>query len=649
MEEVNEFAYLEIPEEECQTYGKIKLRPYQQVAVNKAIESFKEDNAPSVISASVGAGKTVIIAAIHKHVESKKGRVLTLSRQGEIIKQDSDDVWLAECRNSIFSASLGKKTVTYPHILGTEGTVYNALESDLMYWVKHCNGSTPFGGLSPEIIERYKDKINESGKEFFEPSPFKDIAFDLLQIDECHMVDFEESTSQYMVIISELLRRNPKMRILGLTGTPYRGVTPIIGEQDEYFWKKKLTDIPQQYLTNLDYLVPCTFGFGDENSDTKYKLDGFDTKRELGTQDYTAAELREMESLMLQAKTTTEKIMIEVMAKTKNRNCVMITGAGKKHLKEAAKFLPKGSYAIITDDVSPKTRQKQLKAAFDGKIKYLLQVGCLTTGLNIPLIDTIVILRNIGSLTLLVQLIGRGLRKLKDFQEDMGIIKNDCLVLDYSDTMAKMRELYDDPILDEADLSKSREDMGTIKCPKCGEENGFHAVRCRGVHNGQRCDFFFKSRTCDPFYINGELVNSGCGAENAPTARTCRICGNTLIDPNNNLSRKHYTETDFKPVEKFTLTPTKNNGVLAKYFLPEGEIATKFYTPFSENAIAKRIWYNEFIKNHCATPSEKAFARKMRNAGEICENAKSFDTIKAITHRINSKSVSVISKYILKD
>lgn len=631
----NKYAELELPQEECMTFGKITNRPYQQFAFNKIIEHVKSSSDPAVCVASVGAGKTVIIAGLCKHVSDKNGSVLVLSRQGEIIAQDADDVWLAECKNSIYSASLGIKSTVYPVLMGTEGTVWRSLENDIRY------------DIACGVLENgYLGVNNEPGK-VYNPSKLHDRAFDLIQIDECHMVDFENEESQYMKIIKEMQRRNPKVRIIGLTGTDYRGIKPIIGESDDYFWKKRLTNISTEYLTGKGYLVPCTFGFSHD--DVGYDLSEFRSSGADGVQDYTAEQMREMEKLMLKAETKTEKIMIEVMKKTKDRNCVLITCAGKKHCKEAARFLPEGSYAIVTEDMGTKRRKSALDAAFKGEIKYLLQIGCLTTGVNIPLIDTVVILRKIGSLTLLVQLIGRGLRLLKDFQKEAGVFKEDCLVLDYSDTLNELKDLYDNPILEEAEFSRAKNDDDLITCPICGTENSKFAARCRGDVGGQRCDFFWNSRVCDPFFINGRVVNEGCGAENAPNARSCRCCDNTLIDPNRSLSRKHYQDHDYKPVKKFVMKPTPNNGVVVEYHLPDREVASNFYSPFSGSKIAERIFYNKVIKHHANTPSLKRIAKRARNAGELCGLQSELDTIGAITHRINDKNESVVTKFLTRE
>ncbi|MFK9938761.1 hypothetical protein ACJEP1_25465, partial [Klebsiella pneumoniae] len=78
-----------------------------------------------------------------------------------------------------------------------------------------------------------------------------------------------------------------------------------------------------------------------------------------------------------------------------------------------------------------------LDKANRGEIKYIFQVMALTTGVNVPFWDFSVILRKIGSLTLLIQLLGRGMRLLKDWQKEAPYswVKEDHLVWDFAGTM----------------------------------------------------------------------------------------------------------------------------------------------------------------------------------------------------------------------
>ena len=88
-----------------------QLRDDYQLPIHIAtIEHCKKSNEPAYVTASVGAGKSINIAFMCKHVTEKGGKVLVLSRQGEIISQNADDAWAIGVKTSIFSASLGKKS-----------------------------------------------------------------------------------------------------------------------------------------------------------------------------------------------------------------------------------------------------------------------------------------------------------------------------------------------------------------------------------------------------------------------------------------------------------------------------------------------------------------------------------------------------------
>src|SRR5699024_1260905 len=156
------------------------------------------------------------------------------------------------------------------------------------------------------------------------------------------------------------------------------------------------------------------------------------------------------------------------------------------------------TYAIITGGTYTKTRKKILDDVRDGKIKYTFQVMALTTGVNVPNWDFIVILRKIGSLTLLIQLLGRGMRLLKSWQVAEGMVKQDHLVWDFAGTMDELGQLYFDPILEQAQFQKRFENGKDPKtCPKCGCVNSFYARRCVNVIDGERCDHFCTSLVCE--------------------------------------------------------------------------------------------------------------------------------------------------------
>jgi DNA repair protein RadD len=73
--------------------GEIEPRPYQWLVYEKTAEvirKFGKDPKPSFVTASVGAGKTIMIAMIARRFQDMGWEGLVIARQGEIIEQDAE-------------------------------------------------------------------------------------------------------------------------------------------------------------------------------------------------------------------------------------------------------------------------------------------------------------------------------------------------------------------------------------------------------------------------------------------------------------------------------------------------------------------------------------------------------------------------------
>ncbi|WP_372771284.1 DEAD/DEAH box helicase family protein [Pseudoalteromonas sp.] len=580
-----------------------KLRDYQQRAHDVTIEHCKLSSDPAIIDCTVGGGKTVLIGSVIQHVTNKGGRVLVLARQGELIKQGAETAQAMGLRVSIFSASLNQKSTYYPVVFGTEGTVGRSLKT-----------------------------------------VFKNIKFDILLIDEAHHVDHldcisDKPETQYGMIINHFKALNNNIRIIGYTGSPYRGSTEIIGD----FWKNKLTEISTYELINKGFLVPPIFGFGDEAH--QYEgLNQFSVKGGEGAGDFTTKELAAMGRAVCKEQTKTQEIMAEVIERTKDKLGVLITCASKKHCEQVAECLPDGSWGIITDSTSTKERIRILDGAKDGSIKYVLQIGCLSTGVDVSQWQCCVILRNIGSLSLIIQLIGRVLRTLKPHEIDAGLVKNNALVLDYSSTLEQMGDIYCDPLLEQATLSRAKPSDVTQDCPLCSTINTEFAVRCIGhddTSEDGRCEHYFMFNEC-----------KACGAHNAPTAKTCRKCEAVLIDPNAALTNKAYTDADYKEVERMVLTESTGGKLRVAYYLKsmiskmgieEQEVAVEWLDPFFNTQFHKAKW-RQFVEEHVSSNQWKRAIRSCTSIGDIIQNQAAIEVPEAITHRVNDKGFSVINR-----
>ncbi|MEJ8687624.1 DEAD/DEAH box helicase family protein [Klebsiella pneumoniae] len=624
--------------------GGIEPRPYQWLVYEKTAEvirKFGKQPKPSYVTASVGAGKTIMIAMIAARFQAMNKRPeeldpgeeldwygMVIARQGEIADQDAEEMWNMQVKNSLFSASLNRKSTAYPIICGTEGTIINGL----------------FDKHSPD---------GESIK-----SPLSDFTPRYVLVDECHQVNWQDILSdkpetQYGIIMTELNRRckakyGHEVIVIGYTGSPFRGVESIKGA----YWKHEIVNISTKYLVDLGFLVPTIFG-GQDIEDLQYDLHEFASSDVDGVQDFTAEQLKQMESSILKQDDKLEKIMKKVVELTAGRNGVLITCAGKRHCKDVAKYLPEGSYAIVTEDMGMKARRKALSDAYTGKIKYVLQVAALTTGINIPLWDTSVILRKIMSLTLLVQLLGRGMRLLKKEQIDAGYHKEDHLVLDFSGTMFELGQLYEDPILEEAEAQRSKRSGEQVPCPKCQTMNSPYARRCIGKDTTSpdgRCEEFFSFIRCGFDKHGIRIFDDGCGTKNDPTARYCRQCDHVLRDPNAALNERAYTDKEWTDVQDFKVELTKDaDGVLYRYLVVKADgktgWANEVFYPFG----GKPKHLRDMFKMKALLPhlEDKSMMKKMMD----CHDAKTFmhyagliRAPKRITHRFNDKGRDIIHR-----
>ena len=611
--------------------GEIEPRPYQWLVYEKTAEvirKFGKQPKPSYVTASVGAGKTIMIAMIARRFQDMGWEGLVIARQGEIIEQDAEELWNLSVKNSLFSASLGRKAYAYPLIAGTEGTIINGL------FDKTADDGTVTKSLLSDFTPRY------------------------ILVDECHQVNWQDIISehpetQYGVIMNELNRRckakyGHEVIVIGYTGSPFRGVESIKGA----YWKHEIVNISTKYLVDLGFLVPTIFG-GQDIEDLQYDLHEFASSDVDGVQDFTDSQLKEMQEEILKQGTLTQKIMLKVMELTRDRLGVLITCAGKKHCKEAAKYLPEGSYSIVTEDMGQKSRRKALKDAATGRKKYTLQIGCLTTGVNIPYWDTSVILRKIMSLTLLTQLLGRPMRLLKPEQIAAGLVKENHLCLDFTGTMFELGGLYEDPILEEAEAQRAKRSGEQVPCPKCQTMNSPYARRCIGKDSTSpdgRCEEFFSFIRCGFDKHGIRIFDDGCGTKNDPTARYCRQCDHVLRDPNAALNERAYTDKEWTDVQDFKVELTKDaEGVLYRYLVVKADgktgWANEVFYPFG----GKPKHLRDMFKMKALLPhlEDKSMMKKMMD----CHDAKTFmhyagliRAPKRITHRFNDKGRDIIHR-----
>lgn len=589
---------------------------------------------PIVLHASVSAGKSIMAAEIAKALidagreKGNKVRALIIQRAGELCDQNSQAAWSVGLENSVYSASLNRKSAYYDTVYATEGTIARALDREFKV----------DGGWHPHVIV----------------------------IDENHQVNFNEPDSQFMKILTHFYLINPKLRLVGLTGSPFRDTDSIIGDfwsgfaslqpSDPFYPDGGVGDgqISTNFMLDQGWITPIQFGWPAHEDEDAYDFSGLDTKS--GSWEFNEAELDEATSD--DAKLL--RIMAEVVERSKDRLGVLLFAATKKHTIKVADALralgvTDSDIGIITDDTGEKDRADILDRAKERRCKYVINVGVLTTGINVPVWDTLVYLRPIGSLVLLIQSIGRVLRLLID-EGTPGMVERDSLtteerfeliaasekpfslLLDYAGVMDRLGHLYENPILEKAEKDHAKQKNETILCPVCAEENSMFARRCIGQHGGVRCDHFWSFKLCPD-----------CSTKNDIVARECRSCHRELINPNEKLQGKHYTDAELTPVVSMKMEARANGMLLVRYVLADGrEPVQIFYPNAGKNpTMNTRIYYNGLVKAHVNGSQWQSKARSMK-AATIEKMAAMFSIPVSISARENNGKW-VIGRKVFRD
>ena len=567
---------------------------------------------PLVVNASVSSGKSMMIGhlgqAVYESgkVKGNRVKILVLQVSGILCEQNYDAAGSIGMQRSVYSASAfgGKKSTYFDVIYATIGTISRALDEP------------KFSAFTEDELCAHPDYRISLDK--FHP--------DLIIPDEGHQIPWNEPGSQYMTVIRHFYSQKPHMRLVTMTGSPFRGIDSIIGPFWSAFAEIRPDDplypeggvgngqISTEFMIDQGWVVPPRFGVphsdGYDFSSTSWESDN----------EFELNKLTESEQKLA-------LILSEVVSVSNERKGTLIFCATQRHARDTVRMLenlgvPSASIGLIVDKTSQKEQARILRAARSGAIKYTVNVGVLTTGVNVPEWNTLVFLRPIGTLTLLTQAIGRVLRLLfgegepdmvaRDLltaDERKDIIaasdKPDALIMDYAGVMDRLGSLYENPILEQAELDKARERHEVQYCPVCQAENSIHARRCIGRdRNGIRCDHFYKFKTCPD-----------CGEKNDVVARQCRnsACARQLIDPNEVLTNKHYSDAELMRVVEQKITAGDNGLLVFEWLLADGARPKKFFYPAGGKSVQinKRLFYNEIIKEHCLTPATKKLARNL--------------------------------------
>lgn len=406
----------------------MQLRPYQEKCINDLFGWLgRHPTGNPIVEATVGAGKSVIIAELCRRVitMSPTARIIMCVASRELCRQNLEKllaVW-ADAPAGVCSASLGAKDLQSQIIFATIGSIAN-----------------------------HADKLGK---------------VDIMLIDECHNVNSKD-TGMYRTLINDIKRfGNPSLCVIGFTGTPYRGDGIWLWQGDDPLFAGTACRITMDELLEQGYLAPLVV---DKNP--KPKMDTSQVK--LAGGDFVVKDLAVVANDDELIKAVMDDFYINGF---NDRTKFLFYCVNKEHAQKvlhALQAFARLNAQLVTADTPKGERdrilsQYKLPKTDPNAVNALVSIGTLTTGFDAPETDCIVLLRPTRSPVLYVQIAGRGMRIADG--------KKDCLWLDYTDTTETLGAVNRIK-----GRNKSRSSGASAKpfkyCEHCGNANDLQLVEC---------------------------------------------------------------------------------------------------------------------------------------------------------------------------
>jgi len=375
----------------------LQLRPYQKEAEWSVFDYWSNNSGNPLVDLATGCGKSLVMASLIKRLVEgwPDMRILVATHVAELIEQNYLElvgIW-PFAPAGIYSAGLGRRDARSQIVFAGIQTVHN--------------------------------KAAQIGH------------IDVLMVDECHLIPANSNT-MYGRFIAALREINPDLKILGLTATPYRLDSGRLDEGDDRLFDQ----------------VVYTYGIGDGVRDgyltplsSKATATTFDMKGvgRLGG-DYKQSALQAAVDKL----DVTRSAVDEIVAKGADRRSWLCFCSGVEHAEHVRdEIRSRGVTCEMITGETPKEERRRIIEDFKNyRIRALTNNSVLTTGFNHKGVDLIAALRPTLSVSLYVQMMGRGTRvlyapgmPLETPEQRQAAIKAGpkptCLVLDFAGLVDK--------------------------------------------------------------------------------------------------------------------------------------------------------------------------------------------------------------------
>lgn len=520
-------------------------RLHQSTAIADCMGWVRTSVEPAVVEACTSFGKSLVIAWVAQAIAQLSGKhVLILCPNGTLVKQNGEKVRAIGEPVSIFSASLGSKSLRHKIVVGTPQSIKNSLS-------------------------RFDDR------------------FAAILIDEG-----EGLTNAVIAIYERIKDMNPNARTIGFTGTPFRTGTgyvyrlgldgkPMPEDQcKDPFYAKLIHQTTTHDLMDQGYLTPMVVG--DIGADV------YETSKLVANKAGKFNNAAVDQAYHGHGRKTAG-IVSDIVTRTVGKSGVMLFGGTVQHCQEIMASLPPELSRMVSSKQSKEENARNIADFKAQRFKYLVNKDMLTVGADFPHVDVIALLRKTESDRLMQQILGRGIRLCDGVwviepetaelrkQAIADSIKPFCMLLDYTEDNEEMHYPDGDLFNPEIKAHRGKGESGSVTChcPMCGGENEFSArpnpdgydhsqdgyfIDLAGelietehgpipAHFGRRCLNLIpigggKLDQCQYRWTSKECPH--CAEPNDIAARYCTSCKGEIIDPNEAL-RVEFTRLKRSP------------------------------------------------------------------------------------------------------
>lgn len=354
----------------------MQLRDYQQATVDTLFKHWERSSKPCILSLSTGSGKSIIISEI---VNRAKCPTLVLQPSKEILEQNYEKLLLAgvDKKNiQICSASAGSWKIG-SITLATIGTIY-----------------------------RHTDYCQH---------------FKIIIVDETDVVPCDRASSQYMKFFANL---SSDVKIVGLTASAWRNqifssmyedpkvfCRPLTrihcdgGKKEwygEWFWSGGiLCNVTIPYLQENGYLAKTNYYIAD--------TDWSFVRNVPGRVDF---DMNGMERWCdIEANTSRFTQAIKWCMDNNYKTIVFTPNIDMNfRLKNAIYSLGGKAETMDSDHDTKQSRENKMERFRRGDFQFLVNVGMVGRGVDVPSVDAVILCRPTKSLSVYMQAVGRCIR-----------------------------------------------------------------------------------------------------------------------------------------------------------------------------------------------------------------------------------------------